>query len=193
MPSYHHENAPAPENAQKLCPKSSAQTQCSYAKNTAIQSHARYHSPRETMGARRYIDRLPLGPRHAGAAYGTAYAVSALERRNAHHIRVSLGWLVLVLEADVLVAVVPGSDAAQQSRSLISRGIRVEVGEYALVVGLDVHLGNQLVVVFGGQVVCAGGYAEGGQDEQRKGGGAHGPRGIEDEAGEEAGVVVEDV
>lgn len=63
----------------------------------------------------------------------------------------------------------------------------------SLVVGLDVHFGNQLVVVFGGQVVSAGGDAEGGQDEQREGGGTHGPGGIEDEAGEEAGVVVENV
>jgi hypothetical protein len=80
--------------------------------NTTIQSHARYHPPPKTIGARKDVDRLPLGPRHAGAANGTAYAVSALEGRNAHHIGVSLGRLVLVLEADVLVAVVPGCDAA---------------------------------------------------------------------------------
>jgi hypothetical protein len=63
----------------------------------------------------------------------------------------------------------------------------------SLVIGLDVHLGDQLVVVFGGQIICAGGNAESSQNEQREGGGAHGPGGIEDEAGEEAGVVVEDV
>jgi hypothetical protein len=91
--------------------------------NTSIQSHAMYHPPRETMGAREYIDRLPLGSRHARATDGTAYAVSALERCNAHHIGVSFGRLVLILEADVLVAIVPGCDAAQQSRLLISEGV----------------------------------------------------------------------
>jgi len=117
MPSCHHGNAPAPDNAQKF--RSNAMFLC---QNTAIQSHARYHSPPETIGARRYIDRLPLGPRHAGAADGAAYAVPALEGRDAHHIGVSLGRLVLVLEADVLVAVVPGCDAAQQSKLSISNG-----------------------------------------------------------------------
>lgn len=67
------------------------------------------------------------------------------------------------------------------------------MGGCSLVVRLDVHFRNQLVVVLGGQVVGGEGDAEGGHDEEGPAGGAHGPGGVEVEAGEEARVVVEDV
>lgn len=97
-------------------------------KHPTMPKHRRTISCKVSLAARNggcegYIDRLPLGSRHAGAADRIADALSALEGRNAHHIGVSFGGLVLVLEADVLVAVVPGSDAAQQSRLSISKGV----------------------------------------------------------------------
>ena len=59
--------------------------------------------------------RLPLRSGHAGAAHGVAYADTALEGGDAHHVRVALGGFVCVLEADVLVAVVPGCYAREES------------------------------------------------------------------------------
>ena len=59
--------------------------------------------------------RLPLRSGHAGAAHGVAYADAALEGGDAHHVWVALGGLVCVLEADVLVAVVPGCYAGEES------------------------------------------------------------------------------
>lgn len=61
---------------------------------------------------------LPLRAGHAGAADGVAYADAALEGGDAHHVRVALGGFVGVLEADVLVAVVPGCDAGEESTGI---------------------------------------------------------------------------
>jgi hypothetical protein len=61
---------------------------------------------------------LPLRAGHAGAADGLAYADAALEGGDAHHVRVALGGFVGVLEADVLVAVVPGCDAGEESTGI---------------------------------------------------------------------------
>lgn len=61
------------------------------------------------------IDRLSGWTRHRGRPYRIRYTQSALERSNAHHVSVSFGGFVGVLEADVLVAVVPGGDAGNES------------------------------------------------------------------------------
>lgn len=74
-----------------------------------------YHLVGRKSVGRKEVDRLPLWARHRGRPHGIRNALSALEGRNAHHIGVSFGGFVLVLEANVLVAVIPGCDAGEES------------------------------------------------------------------------------
>ena len=66
-------------------------------------------------GPRPGADQLPGRARHGGRSDGIRYAQSALERSDAHHVGVSLGRFVGVLEANVLVAVIPGCDTGEES------------------------------------------------------------------------------
>lgn len=58
------------------------------------------------------VDRLPA--RHRGRPHRIRNALSTLERGNAHHIWVSFGGFVGVLEANAFVSVVPSSDAGEK-------------------------------------------------------------------------------
>jgi hypothetical protein len=62
-----------------------------------------------------------LPARHGRGSDRVGNALSALEGGDAHHVRIALGRLVGVLEADAFVAVVPRSDAGEKPGGTLVR------------------------------------------------------------------------